>query len=122
MTMGAAGRDCPARWRRQTADPFGAGAGILVEVNRPGNLGGSGSVVGVEGREVHLLDRVQHEPRQMGFGQPVRHRRRQQIELPSSPRSPTVTALTAVPPVEPADTSRVHATGSELRLYCGVAQ
>jgi hypothetical protein len=40
-----------------------------------------GSVVGVEGREVHLLDRVQHEPRQMVFGQPVRHRRRQQIQL-----------------------------------------
>ncbi len=40
-----------------------------------------GSVVGVEGRQVHLLDRVQHEPRQMVFGQPVRHRRRQQVEL-----------------------------------------
>jgi hypothetical protein len=40
-----------------------------------------GSVVGVEGREVHLLNRVQHEPRQMLFRQPVRHRRWEQIEL-----------------------------------------
>ena len=41
----------------------------------------AGSVVGVEGREVILFDRVQHEPRQMVFGQPVHHRRRQQREL-----------------------------------------
>ena len=41
------------------------------------------AVVGVEGREVHLVDAVEDEPREVIFWEPVGQRRRQQVELVS---------------------------------------
>ncbi|HLI16560.1 MAG TPA: hypothetical protein VKV23_10995 [Acidimicrobiales bacterium] len=40
-----------------------------------------GSVVGVEGLNVHLVDAVEDEPREVIFWEPVGDRRREQLEL-----------------------------------------
>lgn len=41
------------------------------------------AVVGVESREVHLVDAIEDEPREVIFWEPVGQRRRQQVELVS---------------------------------------
>ena len=43
------------------------------------------AIVGVERAQVHLVHRVEHEPRQMILRQPLRDRHRQQIQLITIP-------------------------------------